>query len=176
VRPAGAVPEERTGLHPPPAERRDPMSEFKKILFPVDLSSSSAKIVPYVKSLARRYGARPHLIFVARVFDYFTSMYVPHPSVSQFEKEVIEGAEKKLYEFADEHFKDIEGTRTKVVAGDPSEEILAYIDDQSIDVVVMGTHGRKGLDKVIFGSVAERVVKSAPVPVMVVNPFRVREG
>ena len=149
------------------------MKEFKKILFPVDLSESSAKIVPFVKSLADRYGARIHLLFVARVFDYFTSMYVPHPSVSQFEKEVIEGAEKRLYEFADESFKDIAGTRTQVVAGDPSEEILSYISTHGINLVVMGTHGRKGIDKVIFGSVAERVVKSSPVPVMVVNPFKV---
>jgi nucleotide-binding universal stress UspA family protein len=149
------------------------MHEFKKILFPVDLSESSTKIVPFVKSLASRYDARIHLLFVARVFDYFTSMYVPHPSVSQFEKEVIEGAEKRLYEFADESFKDVAGTRTQVVAGDPSEEILNYISTHGIDLVVMGTHGRKGLDKVIFGSVAERVVKSSPVPVMVVNPFKV---
>jgi nucleotide-binding universal stress UspA family protein len=149
------------------------MHDFKKILFPVDLSESSAKIVPFVKSLASRYDARIHLLFVARVFDYFTSMYVPHPSVSQFEKEVIEGAEKRLYEFADESFKDISGTKIKVVAGDPSDEILNYISAHGIDLVVMGTHGRKGLDKVIFGSVAERVVKSARVPVMVVNPFQV---
>jgi len=148
------------------------MHDFKKILFPVDLSESSAKIVPFVKSLASRYDARIPLLFVARVFDYFTSMYVPHPSVSQFEKEVIEGAEKRLYEFADESFKDIPGTKTQVVAGDPSEEILNYISAHGIDLVVMGTHGRKGLDKVIFGSVAERVVKSSKTPVMVVNPFQ----
>ena len=67
------------------------MKDFKIILFPVDLSSASVRIVPYVKSLAGRYNARIHLLFVARVFDYFTSMYVPHPSVSQFEKEVLEG-------------------------------------------------------------------------------------
>ena len=149
------------------------MYDFKKILFPVDLSESSTKILPFVKSLAARYDARVHLLFVARVFDYFTSMYVPHPSVSQFEKEVIDGAEKRLYEFADEGFKDFAGTRTQVVAGDPSEEILNYIRTHGIQLVVMGTHGRKGLDKVIFGSVAERVVKSSPVPVMVVNPFKV---
>lgn len=151
------------------------MHDFKKILFPLDLSETSAKIVPFVKSLASRYDARVHLLFVARVFDYFTSMYVPHPSVSQFEKEVIEGAEKRLYEFADENFAAVAGTRTQVVAGDPSEEILGYIAAHGIDLVVMGTHGRKGLDKVIFGSVAERVVKSSPVPVMVVNPFKVAD-
>jgi nucleotide-binding universal stress UspA family protein len=148
--------------------------EFKKILFPVDLSEASAKVVPAVQSVARKYNAFVHLIFVARVFDYFTSMYVPHPSVSQFEKEVIEGAEKRLYEFADEHFKEAAGTKTQVLAGDPSEEILSYISAHSIDLVIMGTHGRKGIDKVIFGSVAERVVKSAPVPVMVVNPFKAK--
>jgi nucleotide-binding universal stress UspA family protein len=93
--------------------------------------------------------------------------------VSQFEKEVIDGAEKRLYEFAGEHFKGFEGVKSKVAAGDPSDEILNYIDLNKIDLVIMGTHGRKGLDKVIFGSVAERVVKSAAVPVMVVNPFRV---
>jgi nucleotide-binding universal stress UspA family protein len=151
------------------------MHDFKKILFPLDLSETSAKIVPFVKSLASRYDARVHLLFVARVFDYFTSMYVPHPSVSQFEKEVIEGAEKRLYEFADENFAAVAGTKTQVVAGDPSEEILGYIAAHGIDLVVMGTHGRKGLDKVIFGSVAERVVKSSPVPVMVVNPFKVAD-
>jgi nucleotide-binding universal stress UspA family protein len=151
------------------------MKDFKIILFPVDLSSASAKIAPYVQNLASHYNARIHLLFVARVFDYFTSMYVPHPSVSQFEKEVLEGAEKRLYEFADENFKAFPGTKTKVVAGDPSEEILNYIAEHAVDVVVMGTHGRKGLDKVIFGSVAERVVKAAPVPVMVVNPFKVND-
>jgi nucleotide-binding universal stress UspA family protein len=151
------------------------MKDFKIILFPVDLSAAAVKIIPYVQNLASRYNARIHLLFVARVFDYFTSMYVPHPSVSQFEKEVIEGAEKRLYEFADESFKSFPGTKTKVVAGDPSDEILNYISEHAIDLVVMGTHGRKGIDKVIFGSVAERVVKASPVPVLVVNPFKVKD-
>ena len=147
------------------------MTHFKKILFPVDLSPASIKVVPYVQTMASTHGARIHLLFVARVFDYFTSMYVPHPSVSQFEKEVIEGAEKRLYEFAEEHFKGIDGVKVKVAAGDPSDEILSYIGAMGIDLVIMGTHGRRGLDKIMFGSVAERVVKSSPVPVMVVNPF-----
>jgi nucleotide-binding universal stress UspA family protein len=148
--------------------------EFRRILFPVDLSETSAKIVPAVESVARKYGAIVHLVFVARVFDYFTSMYVPHPSVSQFEKEVIEGAEKRLYEFAAEHFQEAAGTKVKVLAGDPSEEILKYAAAHAIDLIIMGTHGRKGIDKVIFGSVAERVVKSSPAPVMVVNPFKAK--
>ena len=148
------------------------MIEFKRILYPVDLSESSAKMVPYVQSMAKKFESKIYILFAARVFDYFTSMYVPHPSISRFEKEVIEGAEKRLYEFVDEHFSEFANTKTVVVAGDASEEIINYIEDQRIDLVIMGTHGRKGMDKIIFGSVAERVVKTSPVPVMVVNPYR----
>ena len=148
------------------------MIEFKNILYPLDLSDSSAKIVPYVQSVANRFESKIHLFFAARVFDYFTSIYVPHPSINQFEKEIIDGAEKRLYEFVDEHFSEFPDTRTAVVAGDAAEKIIEYIGDQQIDLVIMGTHGRKGMDKIIFGSVAERVLKTSPVPVMVVNPYK----
>jgi len=148
------------------------MKEFNRILFPVDLSESSAKIVPYVRTVAQKFGSQIHILFAARVFDHFTSIYVPHPSINKFEKELIEGAEKRLYEFMDENFKEFPQTKTAVMAGDPSEEIIKYIQEHKIDLVIMGTHGRKGMDKILFGSVAERVVKTAPVPVMVVNPYR----
>ena len=148
------------------------MKEFKKILFPVDLSESSEKIVPFVQTMAEKFDSKIYLFFAARVFDYFTSIYVPHPSINKFEKEIIEGAEMKLYEFADAHFGKFSSVKTSVVAGDAAEKIIDYIEDQKIDLVIMGTHGRKGMDKVIFGSVAERVVKNSPVPVMVVNPYK----
>ena len=149
------------------------MKEFKKILFPVDLSESSEKILPYVQAVAKKFEAKIHILFAARVFEYFSSIYVPVPSINKFEKEIIDGAEKKLYEFIDKHFKEYPGTKTVVVSGDASEEIINYIESQGIDLIIMGTHGRKGLDKVMFGSVAERVVKTAPVPVLVVNPYKV---
>jgi nucleotide-binding universal stress UspA family protein len=151
------------------------MKEFKRILFPVDLSGSSAKIVPYVQTVAKKFDAKINILFVARILDYFTGIYVPAPSITTMEKDIIDGAEKRLYEFMDEHFSAFPNTKTAVVAGDASEEIIKYIEDRHIDLVIMGTHGRKGLDKVIFGSVAERVVKTAPVPVMVVNPHKTDE-
>jgi nucleotide-binding universal stress UspA family protein len=148
------------------------MKEFNRILFPVDLSESADKIVPYVHTIAQKFGSQIHILFAARVFEHFTSIYVPHPSINKFEKELIEGAEKRLYEFKDEHFREFSNTKTAVVAGDPSEEIINYIQEHKIDLVIMGTHGRKGMDKIIFGSVAERVVKTAPVPVLVVNTYK----
>ena len=71
--------------------------------------------------------------------------------------------------FVKEHFDqmDVEG---KVVTGYPAEEILGIAEDEKCDMVVMGTHGRKGIDRILFGSVAEKVVKSSTVPVLTVRP------
>ncbi|MBW2369403.1 MAG: universal stress protein, partial [Deltaproteobacteria bacterium] len=62
----------------------------------------------------------------------------------------------------------------KIVFGNPSTEILNEIDAAGIDHVVMGTHGRKGLQHAIFGSTAENVVKKSPVPVTIINPHRLK--
>jgi nucleotide-binding universal stress UspA family protein len=147
------------------------MEYFKKILFPVDLSEVSPKLVPYVKEMAATFGAEVHLLFVARILQHFTSIYVPHPSVNKFESEVVEGAEKKLQEFVDEQFES-DSCTARVVLGDPAEEILNYAQAEGIDLIIIGTHGRKGLERIIFGSVAERVLKKSPVPVLTVNPYR----
>jgi nucleotide-binding universal stress UspA family protein len=149
------------------------MKTVSKILFPIDFSASAQKLVPAVKTMAEKFDADVHLLFVARVLQYFTSIHVPHPSVDQFEQKVIEGAQKKLAEFKEENF----GGWTKLIAtvrsGDISEEILNYISDNGIDLLIIGTHGRKGLDRIVFGSVAERVMKGAAVPVLLINPHRI---
>jgi len=59
-----------------------------------------------------------------------------------------------------------------VVQGDPAEEILKYVESEKVDLVIMGTHGRKGLDRILFGSVANEVVKRSPAPVLTINPYR----
>lgn len=59
---------------------------------------------------------------------------------------------------------------TEIVEGNPHEEILDYVTEHSIDMVIMGTHGRTGLDRVVMGSVTERVVRRSPVPVLTVRP------
>lgn len=148
------------------------MIEFSNILFPVDLSESSSKIVPYVQTIAEKFNSKIHLLFVARVFDYFTGIYVPAPSITAMEKGIIDGAEKGLEEFVEQYLSDYPDTVTSVISGDATDMIINYVTSNEIDLIIMGTHGRKGLDKVIFGSVAERVVKTAPVPVMVVNPHK----
>ena len=147
------------------------MSTFKHILFPVDLAEGSEKLVPHVLTMVEKFNASLHVLFVVRVFQYFTNIYVPNPSIDVFESELVDGARKKMDEFITSHFSHLSETQSEVILGDPSDVIIDYVEKHNIDMVIMGTHGRKGLDRVIFGSVAERVIKFAHLPVLVINPF-----
>lgn len=137
------------------------MLDYKKILFPVDLSETSAKIIPHVKTIADKFGAEIHLMFVAKVHEYYVEN--EEPGV---------GIKKKVQEYREEYLKDIADADVVVADGEAADEILSYIDSADIDLVVMATRGRKALDKAIFGSVAANVARSAPVPVFFVNPYR----
>lgn len=147
------------------------MKPVKKILFPADLSAASPGIVPWVKELADKFGAEITVLFVARVFGHYSGMGVPYAYVTDFEAEIVKGAENSLTEFMNTHFQGYQA-KAELLRGYPAEEIIKYSQTQGVDLIVIGTHGRKGLERIIFGSVAEHVVKHSPVPVLTVNPYR----
>jgi nucleotide-binding universal stress UspA family protein len=149
------------------------MKALKKILFPVDFSDVSPKIVPWVRMMAERFDAEIHLLFVARRFGYFSDIYVMPEAIENFEGEIVTGGETKMEEFVETYFEKYPSIKPKVLLGDAADEILNYIPSEGIDLVIMGTHGRKGLKRILFGSVAERVIKMSPVPVLSINPYRV---
>jgi len=143
---------------------------FKKILFPVDLSEASANIAPFVKELADKFQAQVHLLFVARAMTQYQDVYVPSAYIDSFGLEIIKGGQLKLEEFVGEHFKGRD-IAFKVLPGDPAETIVSYALNEKMDLIVMGTHGRKGIGRIVFGSVANYVVKNATVPVLTVHPY-----
>ncbi len=147
------------------------MNQFSKILFPVDISDASPNIAPWVILMAERFDAEIHLLFVARELGQYASFSVIPGAIEQFETKLVKGAETKIEEFAEVHLKEYPNIRTRVALGNPAEKILDYIGDEEINLVIMGTHGRKGLERVFFGSVADRVVKMSPVPVLTINPY-----
>ena len=150
------------------------MVEIKKILFPVDLTENSSKILPYVLSASERYSSMIYLLHVVHDLLKWGHLYVPHPSLDEFQKEALEGAEKAMDRICQEQLQSCPNFQRRIVSGDPAAEILKTIESEGIDLVIMGTHGRKGLEHTIFGSVAENVVKKSPVPVLVVNPHKLK--
>jgi len=150
------------------------MNEFKKLLFPIDFSDVSPKMAPWALTVAKKFSAEIHLLFVARKLEHLSSLNVAQVTIESFENTVIRGAEEKIEEFANTHFQAYSACKTMVVLGDAAEEILNYVKSEEIDLIVIGTHGRKGMERILFGSVAERVIKMSPVPVMSINPYRTR--
>ena len=147
------------------------MENVKKILVPVDFSKVSPLIAPWARTLAEKFNAEIHLLFVARRFDHFSTLDVSAVAITAFEAEIVQAGERQMDEFVNTHFTGYPACRTRIELGDAAEEILKYVESQGIDLIVMGTHGRKGLDRIIFGSVAERVIKNAQAPVMSINPY-----
>ena len=147
------------------------MSSVEHILFPTDLSEVSQTVVPWVEKMATGYEATVHILFVARAYEYYSGIGVPYTVTETFTDELKRTGEIRLKEFVLEHLSGV-STVLKVERGYPAEEILNYVKENGIDLIIMGTHGRKGLEKVLFGSVADYVVKHSEVPVLTVNPYR----
>ena len=151
------------------------MVTIKRILYPIDFSECSYDIMPYVLSMAEKFEATVYLLYVARDLRHFAGFHVPHTSISSFTKELVEGSERLMDQVCNDYFARCPNFQRKVVIGDPGEEIVRTAEEEGIDLIVMGTHGRKGLDRTLFGSVAAFVVKHSSVPVLTVNPYRLKQ-
>lgn len=145
------------------------MQNIKKIVCALDLSQHSTVVADYAVTMAKAFGAEVVVVYAAPALTQYMGFHVPPSSIENFVGEIIVGAEKSMQEFVEEHFSEVKASG-KVVNGYAAEEILALVDSMDADMIIMGTHGRTGIDRILFGSVAERVVKASRVPVMTVRP------
>ena len=143
--------------------------EIKKILCATDFSEGSLDSLPYAVDFAKRYGAKLYLIHVIHDVVKTSGWYVPHVSLDEMYTDMKKDAKGRLEKyFVDEMrgFKDIEHV---VLTGVPYQEISRFAEEEKIDLIVIGTHGKTGLDRMLFGSTAEQVVRHAPCPVITVR-------
>ncbi len=145
------------------------MKDFKTILFATDFSESSEYAFNYALSLAQKFGARLQIVHIINEPVDLRGFYVPHISFEKLEEEIEEGAKKMMDKFCRTHMRDYENYETSIVPGIPYDEIIKKGTEVSADLIIMGTHGRTGLDHVLFGSTAEKVVRKSPVPVMTIR-------
>ena len=144
------------------------MKEINKILVPVDFSDNSKKVLESAAFFAAKCEAAMHVLYVVQSFDDYSGFFVPHTPIAKFEEEMVGSAEAKMEGF----LADYPTAGAKVLCGDVAEEIVDYAAREAFDLIIMGTHGYKGLERVMFGSVAGKVVKSAPCPVLTINPYK----
>ena len=145
------------------------MEPIDKILFATDFSEGSEHAFEYAYTLAKKFDARLVIVHVINEPVDLRGFYVPHISFEKLEQEIEAGAEKMMEKFCRTKIKDFTNYERAIVTGVPYEEILKKAEDEKAALIVLGTHGRSGIDHILFGSTAERVVRKARCPVMTVR-------
>ena len=138
---------------------------YDRILLPTDGSEGMADVIEHTVALAREHDASIHAL---HVLDTATMSRMPMEASWETISEMLrEEGQRALGEVSDTAGPvPVEEALTE---GVPSKEIVDYAETENVDLIVMGTHGRGGLDRLLLGSVAERVIRTAPVPVMTIR-------
>ncbi|GBE05298.1 MAG TPA: universal stress protein [Nitrospirae bacterium] len=143
--------------------------KVEKILFPTDFSEGAHHALPYAVDLAKHYNAKLYILHIVHDVFKATDSHIPHVSSDELYREMSLWAEKEIDTCCLEEVRELPDVEKTVVRGVPYEEIVNFAEKEKIDMIVIGTHGRVGLERFIFGSTAERVVRRAPCPVMSVR-------
>jgi len=143
--------------------------EIKSILFPTDFSEGSAEALKYAVEFANRYGAKLYVLHVIYDVAKASGWYVPHVSMDAIYKDIQEGAKKELDNFGVKELGGLKSIERIVQTGVPYQEIMNCAVKNKIDMIIIGTHGRTGIDRILFGSTAAQVVRNAPCPVLTVR-------
>lgn len=140
---------------------------FAKILCPIDFSAGSREAMTAAAELASESAGEVVLLHVWHP-PYITSPEAPIPEAMMIQ--LRSDAEHELAKWRDEVVKHAPRVTAKLAIGAPWDQIVALAkDDPAIDLVVIGTHGRTGIKRALLGSVAEKVVRHATCPVLVVR-------
>ena len=146
---------------------------FGKILFCTDFSENSHWAFTYALDLAKTYQAKLLILHVMRdpifVYPDQISVYVAEEKLEEFEASEKEKMDQELNTYYLQKMDDFKDYKVLMKKGVAFYEIIQTAKEETVDLIVMGTHGRTGLDHVLFGSTAEKVVRKSPSPVLTVR-------
>ena len=149
-----------------------PKADWKTICCPIDFSDASRAAMEVAADLAGRTGASLTLLHAYPVPGYT----FPDGSVvasARMLQELADQSSKHLAEWKGRaEVLGARGVNAETVVGEPATEIVAWARERKVDLLVLGTHGRTGLEHALMGSVAEKGVRRAPCPVLTVHPGR----
>lgn len=147
------------------------MIRLKKVLFPTDLSETAAEAQLYACALAEQFAAELHVLSVVQD----VTLMSPDPNIpwvipASTLDEVRQNLETAINQIPDANWSEGRIVHRAIRSGTPFIEIAKYAEEQEIDVIVVGTHGRSGITHLLLGSTAEKIVRKAPCPVLTVRP------
>ena len=145
------------------------MPKMERILCPVDFSEFSVRAYEYAHSFAHHYGAKLFLQHVTEPFLAVHHTFVSQPLIDQLCSWETAETEEKMRELtAKRSWNDVQH-EVVLSRGAVADSILQFAEEKDIDLIAMGTHGRRGMDRVVLGSATERVLRKARCPVLAVH-------
>jgi nucleotide-binding universal stress UspA family protein len=144
--------------------------QLKSILCPIDFSEFSIRAYEHALSLAEYYKAKLVALHVVELWKYpFVDYAAYEGDFANVSRALSEGGGERLREFVNRHSRAGIQPQLAVDQGNASDVILSFAEAQNIEVIVMGTHGRRGFDRLVLGSVTDRVMRKALCPVLVMS-------
>lgn len=139
---------------------------IKKVLVPIDFSDYSKSALKYAVNFAKTFDADIILIYVVEPVIYppdFSMGQIAMPSINT---EWDDRAKDELQKLAKSEIAEIANVKTIIKTGKPFVEIIETAKEENIDLIIIATHGHSGVEHILFGSTAEKVVRKAPCPVL----------
>ncbi len=147
------------------------MFKVMKILYPTDFSESSLEALKYAVSFARSCQAKLILMHVVNEKIFSEGLSLARVSAPEsLGQELAAEAGRQLRMIIPSDLRQGLDVETVILSGNPSSEVIRYAKDNHVDMIVIGTAGRSGVEHMMFGSTAEKVVRGAPCPVLSVKP------
>jgi nucleotide-binding universal stress UspA family protein len=144
---------------------------IRRVLAPTDFSDASAPAVRYAAEMAEKFGAELTLLHVVQDLSLIVpDVMMPLPTTAPAVDEMVAGAKSGIAGVVQKLGLQKLNPKAEVRIGAPAAEIVAAAGDLKVDLLCIGTHGRTGLAHLLLGSVAERIVRHAPCPVLTVRP------
>jgi Universal stress protein UspA and related nucleotide-binding proteins len=144
------------------------MAKIKKILCAIDLGEHSGLVVDYAATMALGLKAELTVLYVVPDITTYVSFYVPQLPSDMIEQMAQEG-NKLMQELVNDKFKSLDIKQVSRIGYVP-DEIMNQVEEMDADMIVMGTQGRRGLNRLLLGSVAETIIKSVKIPVLIIRP------
>jgi len=155
-------------------------TNIKKVLVPIDFSDYSKSALKYAVNFAKSFNADIILIYVVEPIIYppdFSMGQIAMPSINT---EWDDRAKDELQKLAKNEIAGVASVKTIIKTGKPFVEIIETAKEENVDLIIIATHGHSGVEHILFGSTAEKVVRKAPCPVLTLREplkgFDYKEG
>ena len=146
------------------------MINLKNILVCTDFSPAAEVALEYGRNMARTFGASMRVLHVVEKMATRYYVDVGYIALPDLQKELEDGARRRLAAIVtDDDRRTLHAESALVTSSSPARAIVEFANAEAIDLIVVGTHGRSGVSRVLLGSIAERVVRTAPCPVLTVH-------